>query len=153
MLFRSEIAKYLQSQGKKDFIVMADDSGLEVDYLNGAPGIYSARYAGVHGDDKKNNEKLLKELLNVPKEKRTAKFICQIAITDDKNNYNTVRGEADGIILDHLEGDEGFGYDPLFYYKPLNKTFAMLSADEKNKVSHRAEALSKIRSVINLYLD
>lgn len=147
------IAEFLKSQNKQEFIVMADDSGLEVEYLGGAPGIYSARYAGVHGDDKKNNEKLLAELNGVDRKDRKAKFVCQISVVDDKGVYNSVRGEAEGIILNELVGNSGFGYDPLFYYEPLKKTFADISPKEKNKVSHRAVALRKIKKIISIYLD
>lgn len=147
-----EIYKYLKKQGKDNFIVMADDSGLEVDYLNGEPGIYSARYAGIHGDDKKNNEKLLNELKGVPKENRKAKFVCEISIIDCSGEYESIRGEAHGIILNELSGSKGFGYDPLFYYEPLKKTFAELTIDEKNTVSHRGKALSKLKNTIEKYL-
>ena len=145
----NEIANYLLNRGDKDFIVMADDSGLEVDYLNGAPGIYSARYAGEHGNDKKNNEKLLKELSGVPRENRGAKFICQISLIDSNNNYLSIRGEVKGVILEELSGVDGFGYDPLFYYEPLKKSFGELSSEEKNKVSHRANALNELKHRIN----
>lgn len=122
----SEIANFLKNRGEKEFIVMADDSGLEVDYLNGEPGIYSARYAGEHGNDKKNNEKLLKELKGVPKEKRGAQFVCQIVLVNENDKYLSIRGEVRGRILEELSGKEGFGYDPLFFYAPLNKTFGEL---------------------------
>lgn len=127
---------------------MADDSGLEVDYLNGEPGIYSARYAGEHGNDKKNNEKLLKELKGVPKEKRGAQFVCQIVLVNENNKYLSIRGEVRGRILEELSGKEGFGYDPLFFYAPLNKTFGELSSEEKNSVSHRACALKELKNRI-----
>ena len=145
----SEIAKYLLNRGNNDFIVMADDSGLEVEYLNGAPGIYSARYAGEHGNDKKNNEKLLNELLGVPREKRNSKFVCQIVLVDSKNNYLSIRGEVKGTILEEISGEDGFGYDPLFYYEPLNKSFGELTSEEKNMVSHRANALNELKHRIN----
>lgn len=143
-----EIAKFLKEKGREDFIVMADDSGLQVDYLNGAPGIFSARYAGEHGNDRKNNEKLLKELEGVPKEKRGAQFICQIVIVDSKEQYFAIKGEVKGEILTKLNGEEGFGYDPLFYYAPLKKSFAELTKDEKNSVSHRKRALDKLKETI-----
>lgn len=127
---------------------MADDSGLEVDYLNGEPGIYSARYAGEHGNDKKNNEKLLKELKGVPKEKRGAQFVCQIVLVNENDKYLSIRGEVRGRILEELSGKEGFGYDPLFFYAPLNKTFGELSSEEKNSVSHRACALKELKNRI-----
>lgn len=144
----SEIANFLKNRGEKEFIVMADDSGLEVDYLNGKPGIYSARYAGEHGNDKKNNEKLLKELKGVPKEKRGAQFVCQIVLVNENDKYLSIRGEVRGRILEELSGKEGFGYDPLFFYAPLNKTFGELSSEEKNSVSHRACALKELKNRI-----
>ena len=144
----SEIANFLKNRGEKEFIVMADDSGLEVDYLNGEPGIYSARYAGEHGNDKKNNETLLKELKGVPKEKRGAQFVCQIVLVNENDKYLSIRGEVRGRILEELSGKEGFGYDPLFFYAPLNKTFGELSSEEKNSVSHRACALKELKNRI-----
>ena len=144
----SEIANFLKNRGEKEFIVMADDSGLEVDYLNGEPGIYSARYAGEHGNDKKNNEKLLKELKGVPKEKRGAQFVCQIVLVNENDKYLSIRGEVRGRILEELSGKDGFGYDPLFFYAPLNKTFGELSSEEKNSVSHRACALKELKNRI-----
>ena len=148
----TEIYKYLKAKGEDDFIVLSDDSGLEVDCLNGAPGVYSARYSGVHGDDRKNNEKLLEELKGVPLEKRKAKFVCQISIIDCSGKYESIRGEAQGIILNKLNGIDGFGYDPLFYYEPLKKTFAELSMEEKNSVSHRGAALDKLKVIIKRYI-
>ncbi|MDS0528523.1 XTP/dITP diphosphatase [Clostridium sp. SHJSY1] len=141
----TEIADFLNKRGEKNFVVLADDSGLEVEYLNGAPGIYSARYSGEHGNDEENNKKLLEELREVPKEKRGAKFICAVALMCSDNIYIYVRGEVEGIIMEKLSGNEGFGYDPLFFYKPLNKTFSELTADEKNKISHRGVALKKLK--------
>lgn len=111
-----EIYEFLLSKGKKDFIVLADDSGLEVDYLNGEPGIYSARYSGEHGNDDKNNKKLLENLEGVPKEKRGAQFVCQLSLFTDKGEYYTVRGEVRGFIIESIQGKGGFGYDPLFFY-------------------------------------
>ena len=148
-----EIANFLKSRGEEEFIVMADDSGLEVDYLNKMPGIYSARYAGEHGNDKKNNEKLLKELKDVPKEKRGAQFVCQIVLVDQNEKYLSIKGEVRGRILEELSGKEGFGYDPLFFYEPLNKTFGELSSEEKNSVSHRACALRELKKKIKEFLN
>lgn len=147
-----EIYEFLLERGDKDFIVLADDSGLSVDYLNGEPGIYSARYAGEHGNDEKNNEKLLKKLTGVIKENRSAKFICQLAMFTDQGEYFKVTGEANGYIIEELHGEGGFGYDPLFFYEPLNKTFAELSAEEKNQISHRGNALKELKSVISRFL-
>ncbi len=131
------------------YISMADDSGLMVDALGGAPGIYSARYAGEPCNDRRNNEKLLTALKEVPDTERSAKFVSAIAIVfPEQNEQFTVRGECRGRILTDYRGDGGFGYDPLFLYEPLNKTFAELTAEEKNNISHRAKAMKEF---INLF--
>jgi len=127
---------------------IADDSGLAVDALNGAPGVYSARYAGGHGDDEANNAKLLSELENVPDEKRTASFICCMAVVWPNGKKVTVQGSVSGLILREKRGNGGFGYDPLFYYPPLEKTTAELSAEEKNAVSHRGSAVRELCRVL-----
>lgn len=129
-----------------ELLVMADDSGLEVDALGGAPGVNSARYAGRHGDDAANNKLLLKNLKGVPPEKRKARFVCEIALASPEGIVYTVRGTVEGLIIEEPRGDGGFGYDPLFLYPPLGKTFGELPADEKNKISHRSKALAKFRS-------
>ena len=147
-----EIYEFLLKRGDKDFIVLADDSGLVVDYLNGEPGIYSARYAGEHGNHKKNNEKLLEKLSGVSKENRRAKFICQLAMFTDRGEYFKVTGEAKGYIIEELNGAGGFGYDPLFFYEQLNKTFAELTSEEKNKISHRGNALKELKKIIREFL-
>ncbi|AAK80612.1 XTP/dITP diphosphohydrolase [Clostridium acetobutylicum] len=131
---------------RKDCMVIADDSGLTVDELEGAPGIYSARFAGIHGDDKKNNEKLLSLLEGVPFEKRNAQFVCSIVLIIDEANSIKVEGEISGFITDKEIGTKGFGYDPLFYVPEFKKTFAELTEDEKNSISHRAIALEKLCS-------
>lgn len=141
-----EIRKYLVSKGENNFIVMADDSGLEVDYLNGEPGIYSARYAGEHGNDAKNNEKILNELKGVKEEDRKANFICVIVAVTDKGEKIVAEGKSYGIILEELSGNEGFGYDPLFFVPEYKKTFAEMTSDEKNAISHRGRALEKLKS-------
>ena len=123
---------------------IADDSGLAVDALNGAPGVYSARYAGGHGDDAANNAFLLKNLADTPAEERTARFVCCIACVFPDGREITVRGETEGLIIDDPRGDGGFGYDPYFYYEPYGKTFAELTADEKNAISHRGRAVAKL---------
>ena len=143
-----EIYEFLLNRGENNFAVLADDSGLEVDYLNGAPGVYSARYAGEHGNDSKNNEKLLHELRNAKGEERKGRFVCAIALVNTDGKTNVVRGVAEGIILEELSGEGGFGYDPLFYYEPAKKTFAELNANEKNKISHRANAIKKIQEYL-----
>ncbi len=120
---------------------VADDSGLEVDALNGAPGVYSARYIGVHGDDEANNDKLLKELENVPAP-RTGRFVCAIALARPGRETMIVRGACEGSIAFERKGNGGFGYDPLFECNQLNgKTFAQASDEEKNSISHRANAI------------
>ena len=145
----NEIFEFLKEKGEDDFIVLSDDSGLEVDYLNGEPGVYSARYAGEHGEDDKNNEKLLKNLKGIPKKERGAQFVCQIAMFDEDGKYYTVRGEVRGYILEELNGEGGFGYDPLFFYEPLDKTFAQLTSEEKNEVSHRGRALKELKAILS----
>lgn len=144
-----EIYKFLKDKGEKGFLVLSDDSGLEVDYLNGEPGVYSARYAGEHGNDSANNKKLLENLKGVSKENRGAKFVCQLAMFDEEGNYYTVRGDVKGYILEELTGEGGFGYDPLFFYEPFNKTFGELTPDEKNEISHRGVALKELKEVIS----
>lgn len=129
-------------------ISLADDSGLEVDALDGAPGVFSSRFAGEHCSYKDNNVKLLSLMKNVPWEKRGATFVCVVAIAKDLDNIKTVRGEVRGIIAYKEEGENGFGYDPVFYLPELSKTFAQLSFKEKNKISHRALAFRKAKELI-----
>ena len=143
-----EIYKELIKKGESNFIIMSDDSGLEVEYLKGEPGVFSARYAGEHGNDKKNNEKLLLNLKGVDYKNRKARFVCQLAIINDKNEYRAIKGTVEGYILDTEKGDGGFGYDPLFFYEPLNKSFAEITIEEKNKISHRGIALEKAKKMI-----
>ncbi len=125
------------------YIGVGDDSGLEVTALGGAPGIYSARYAGEHGDDEANNELLLKNLDGALD--RSARFVCALAcVFPDGEDSICVMGEACGEILPEYKGTGGFGYDPLFYFPPLSKTFGELTAEEKNKISHRSNAIKKL---------
>jgi XTP/dITP diphosphohydrolase len=135
---------------KKDTLVMSDDSGLEVEALGGAPGIYSARFAGEHGNDKKNNDKLLSLLEN--KEDREAKFVCVISVVGDNDINISVRGEVPGIIAKEEEGENGFGYDPLFYIPQLGKTFANLSSEQKNNMSHRGKALRLLKEELKKFI-
>ena len=130
--------------GGGNYPAIADDSGLSVDALGGAPGVYSARYAGEHGDDAANNALLLKNLSDTPAEARTARFVCCIALVYPDGRELTVRGETEGLIIDEAKGDGGFGYDPYFYYPPFGKTFSELSAEEKNTISHRGKAIAKL---------
>jgi len=128
-------------------IVVADDSGLEVDALHGAPGVHSARYAAdqphladENTDDEANNARVLRELKKIPLEKRTGRFVCVLAAARNGETLTTFRGTAEGVILDGPRGTNGFGYDPLFYFPQIQKTFAELSAEEKANYSHRGAA-------------
>ncbi|QVK18985.1 XTP/dITP diphosphatase [Mycoplasmatota bacterium] len=127
--------------------VLADDSGLEVDILNNEPGIYSARYAGVHGNDLQNNIKLLENLKDIPYEKRTAHFVCALALVYPSGKEIVVRGTCEGYIIEKMRGENGFGYDPLFFIPSLNKTYAELTKNEKMYISHRGNALEKLEKV------
>jgi len=125
---------------------LADDSGLEVDALQGAPGIHSARFAGEAADDTANNQKLLAELTNIKAEERTARFRCVLAFVDTDESTQTADGVCEGRILEEMRGVGGFGYDPLFYVLELNKTMGELSKQEKNSISHRGQALRSMAS-------
>ena len=129
-------------------ITLADDSGLMVDYLGGAPGVYSARFAGEDGNDVKNNEKLLKLLQDVPAGERTAKFVSVITMIFPEGETLVARGECPGRILTAEAGENGFGYDPLFVPLGYEKTFAQLTSEEKNKISHRANALKRLEELL-----
>mgnify|MGYP000921568816 CR=1 FL=1 len=138
------VARYLHEW------TLADDSGLEVDALDGAPGVFSARFAGVHGDDQKNNQKLLQLLEGVPWEKRTACFRCALALASPEGEVIwTTEGKCEGIITYEPRGKKGFGYDPLFYLPALELTMAEISEEEKNKISHRAKAMKDFREYLN----
>tara|TARA_B100001179_G_scaffold102654_1_gene72960 strand:+ start:173 stop:763 length:591 start_codon:yes stop_codon:yes gene_type:complete len=126
---------------------IADDTGLEVDFLDGAPGVYSARYAGNNVSYQDNVNKLLIELDGVPREKRKAKFRTVVTYID-KNDELWTEGHIDGIISESIIGDGGFGYDPIFFVPHIGKTFAELSSAEKNKISHRGIALQKLRKIL-----
>ncbi|MFQ6008604.1 MAG: XTP/dITP diphosphatase [Candidatus Zixiibacteriota bacterium] len=131
-----------------DLPALADDSGLEVDALNGEPGVYSSRYAGEDATYADNNRKLLEQLKGVSEEKRTARFRCVIAIDWADGTTDTVEGVAEGYIAEDIAGNEGFGYDPVFFYPPKGKRFSEMTLEEKNLVSHRGQALQKVRDVI-----
>ena len=128
--------------------VLSDDSGLEVDALGGAPGVYSARYAGEGHDDAANNAKILENMKEVADEKRTCRFVSAVALVRRDKQPIVVRGTVEGMLLRAPQGENGFGYDPLFYYEPFNKSFAELTAEEKNTVSHRKNALEALRAVL-----
>ncbi len=129
-------------------MALADDSGLEVDALSGRPGVYSARYAGKEGNYAANNRLLLQELSGLPSEQRAARFVCAIAITIPGDQTYIIEESCPGVIAEELKGEGGFGYDPLFIYEPAGLTFAEMSAEEKNKVSHRGRALKKARDLL-----
>lgn len=138
----AEYSRYVAGE-----MVVADDSGLEIDALGGAPGVHSARYAAdqphladVNTDDDQNNARVLRELNGIPAEKRTGRFVCVLAAARDGRILDTFRGVAEGTILEVPRGTNGFGYDPLFYFPQINKTFAELSSGEKAKYSHRGAA-------------
>lgn len=131
--------------------VLADDSGLEIDYLDKAPGVYSARYMGENTPYSIKNNKILELLKDVPKEKRTARFVCVIAaaLPAPYNKILTTRGTIEGIIGYEMYGENGFGYDPIFYLPDKNRTTAQLSMDEKNKISHRGKALKLMKKELS----
>lgn len=127
---------------------ISDDSGLMVDYLGGAPGVYSARFAGEDGNDAKNNEKLLTLLADVPYKERRAQFVSVITMVFPDGEAITARGECPGHIIDEPAGENGFGYDPLFVPDGFQRTFAQLSPEEKNEISHRAVALVELERLL-----
>ena len=131
-----------------DAVVMADDSGLEIDYLNKEPGIYSARYAGVDTSYDIKNNLLLQRLEGVPDEKRTARFVCAVAAAFPDGSTEVVRGTIEGIIGYEIAGENGFGYDPIFYLPEYGCTTAELSPEKKNELSHRGKALREMRVIM-----
>jgi XTP/dITP diphosphohydrolase len=131
-----------------ELLTLADDSGLEVDALNGAPGVLSSRFAGKNCSYKDNNIKLLSLMKNIPWDRRGATFVCVVAIAQELDKIRTARGEIKGIITTEERGEGGFGYDPVFYLPELEKTFAQLSFQQKNERSHRAVAFGKAKELI-----
>lgn len=129
-------------------MVIADDSGLSIDNLGGSPGVYSARYAGEQRDDQANIVKVLGELKGIEKEQRTARFRCALAVSIPGEETKTVEGHVEGYIAEEPRGEYGFGYDPIFIVKDKDKTMAELTSDEKNKISHRADALKKLSKLL-----
>lgn len=132
----------------KNAIVLADDSGLEIDYLNKEPGIYSARYMGEDTSYDIKNRELIRRLEGVPDEKRTARFVCAIAAAFPDGSTEVVRGTMEGIIGYEIAGENGFGYDPIFFLPEYGCTSAQLAPEKKNELSHRGEGLRKMRAVI-----
>ena len=129
-------------------IVLADDSGLEIDYLDKAPGIYSARFAEEETSYDVKNRILLDKLEGVPREQRTARFVCAVAAAFPDGDVKTTRGTIEGIIADEIIGENGFGYDPIFYVPEYNCTTAQMDPEKKNELSHRGNALRAMRQVI-----
>jgi len=138
---------------RSGLVTLADDSGLEVDALDGAPGIYSARYAGDDASDEDRVTYLLDKLRGVPWSRRTARFVCVIAIATPDGEVSLCRGECEGFIVEEPRGSQGFGYDPAFYVPELNKTVAELPADVKNRVSHRGKAAVEAQKVLRNFID
>lgn len=132
--------KAVQVYQKVGIPTIADDSGLCVDFLNGAPGVHTARFAGKNATDEMNISKLLTKLHGVQSDKRGAKFVCVIAFAD-KNGCKLFRGECNGFITNEKRGTSGFGYDPVFYYPEYGSTLAEIGPDKKNLISHRSKAL------------
>lgn len=142
------IGKALYYSKKIKGYVLAEDSGLEVDCLNGAPGVYSARFSGPRATDEKNIKKLLRLLHGVSQTNRKARFVCVMVLAENSKIIKEIKGEVHGRITNQPRGVKGFGYDPVFFYPKLKKTFAELSSVEKNSISHRGRALSKLRTFL-----
>ncbi len=140
------LKKAYEVYGHTNIPTLADDSGLAVDALDGRPGIFSARYAGENATDEDNNKKLLSELRDVPKEKRTARYVCTMVLMKDENSICYGSGECNGYILSGPKGSNGFGYDPFFYVPKSRSTFAEMTEGKKNEISHRTAALKNLLS-------
>ena len=137
-------------------LTLADDSGLVVDALGGAPGIFSARYSGAEGNDDENNRKLLRELEGVARPKRTARFVCALALCASDSSLMSdwiVREACEGLIAFEIKGANGFGYDPLFFFPPFGKTFGEIDRETKATVSHRGKALEKLAGALSKLVD
>jgi XTP/dITP diphosphohydrolase len=138
---------------KNDFLTLAEDSGLEVEELGGAPGIYSARYSAPRPSDEKNIRKVLRLMGGVPWDRRQARFVCCLVLSDRGSIIKEVRGQVQGRVSFEEKGEAGFGYDPIFYYHPYRRTFGEVAPEEKNRVSHRGRALRKMKAFLNSYLE
>jgi XTP/dITP diphosphohydrolase len=147
---KNAILKAVTTSQDRQPLVVADDSGLEVDALDGAPGIYSARYMGENASDSENIDKLLRELRSrsVPEKKRSARFRCVIALAQNGKLLNTFEGVVEGNIVDLPRGRNGFGYDPVFQPNGFEQTFAEMGPELKNKISHRAKAIAALREAL-----
>ncbi|MGE6259595.1 XTP/dITP diphosphatase [Heyndrickxia sporothermodurans] len=136
-----------------DIMTIADDSGLVIDALDGRPGIFSARYAGEDKNDEANIDKVLREMIDIPDDDRTAKFYCALAFSVPGKKTITVSGTCAGKILRERKGENGFGYDPIFYITDKGLTMAELSSSEKNQISHRANAINELHFILNDFFD
>ena len=145
-LENAEQKSLFYSKKVKDIFVVAEDSGLEVNALNGEPGIFSSRYAGDHSTDEQNIKKLLKKLENTSE--RSARFVSVVSVSQNGKLIKSFTGEVHGEILKKKRGSQGFGYDPVFYYPPLKKTFAQLSTEQKNTISHRSKSINKLKKFL-----
>jgi XTP/dITP diphosphohydrolase len=145
-------AKSLASSAKSEYLTLAEDSGLEVAHLGGAPGIFSARFSDPGATDGRNIRKVLRLLKGVPWQKRGARFVCRLVLSKQRRILKEVRGEVRGRVALRKKGKHGFGYDPIFYYAPFRRTFGELDPDKKNKVSHRGRALRQMRAFFESYL-
>ncbi|MBU2591413.1 MAG: RdgB/HAM1 family non-canonical purine NTP pyrophosphatase [Nitrospinota bacterium] len=144
------LKKASESADRSGLITISDDSGIEVDALNGAPGIHSARFGGDERNAKEKNIKLLEMMKDVPPEKRGARFVCVAALASPKGEFPpmTFRGEYEGFITEEMAGDSGFGYDPIFLAPSFGQTFAQVGKEIKNRISHRAIAFAKVREYL-----
>jgi XTP/dITP diphosphohydrolase len=158
--FAENAAKKAQGYAKQTGLwTIADDSGLVVDALNGLPGVYSARFAADgneklprHEQDQKNNKKVLSLLKDIPQNKRTARFVCSMCLADPKKILIQTEGKIEGQIIDTPSGENGFGYDPLFYVPSLDKTTAQLESEHKNTISHRGQAVEHLKPLLKRLL-
>lgn len=151
--FDNALKKAKTAADRFGMAALGEDSGLVVDVLGGNPGVYSHRFAGANANDEQNNRLLLQMLKTTPLEKRTAHFVSCVVVYKPNGRYITADGRVDGLIIDTPKGDNGFGYDPIFFYPPLNKTFAELANEDKNNISHRKLALEKIKHHIVNFLE
>ncbi|MFW6036043.1 MAG: XTP/dITP diphosphatase [Halothermotrichaceae bacterium] len=148
--FKENALKKAKDRARRTgLLTLADDSGLVVNALNGEPGVYSARYAGADATDDENNTKLVREIKKIPLKNRQAHFECVMALVDPEDGELVVRGSVEGLIITEPRGENGFGYDPLFFITGLDKTMAELPLEKKNQISHRASALKKLKKEIN----
>lgn len=145
--------KSLHYSQQHQLLTLAEDSGLEIEYLKGAPGVVSSRFSGAQATDEKNIEKVLKLMKGVPPDQRKAQFVSCLVLTTEGKTIKEIRESVKGLITFEKKGNHGFGYDPIFFYPPLKKTFAELLPAEKNRVSHRGRALKKLKAFLLLYLE